>query len=75
MLYDEKLVLAMIAVNGILYDPCHITITKTYLIDKYHFLKYNDQLLNLNNKRSCIGNGRLFCFDGYGKLQLLHIQK
>ena len=65
----------MIAFHGILYEPCHIIITKIYIIDKYRFLNYNYPLLNLNNKRSSIGNGRLFYFDNDSKLQLLHIQK
>ena len=75
MLYDEEFVLDMVTVNGILYKPCHITINKTDIIDRYHFLKYNYKWFNLNNKRSCVGNGRLFYFNNDGKLQLLHIQK
>ena len=75
MLYDEKLVLDIITVHRILYEPCHITTTKTDIIDENHFLKCNDQLLNLNNKRNCVGNGRLLYFKDDGKLQLLHIQK
>ena len=48
---------------------------KTDIIDKYHFLKYNNQFLNLDNNRSCVGNGRIFYLEDDGKLELLHIQK
>ena len=39
------------------------------------FLSYNDQTLNSKNKISCVGDGNLFYFSEYGKLQILHIPK
>ena len=58
-----KIVLAVISVHGRLYKPFNATITKTYIIDKYHFLKYNYQLLNLKNKRNCVENVRFLYFN------------
>ena len=36
---------------------------------------YNDQALNLKNKKSCVGNGKLFYFSDDKKIHLLHIQR
>ena len=52
------------------YDTCHITIPKTDIIYKFHFLNYNSQSLNLINDKNFVGNGRLFYVKGDGKLDL-----
>ena len=38
-------------------------------------LECNFQSLNLNNKISCVGNGRFFYFGDDAKLDILYIQK
>ena len=45
----------------------------TSLVDINYY--YNCQSLNLMNTISCVVNGRLFCFNYGGKLDLLHINK
>ena len=54
------------------YEPFHITIPKTYIIYKVLSL-YNCQYLNLVNEKICVGNGRFFYFNGYGKLELFYM--
>ena len=64
----------MIIFDRRLYDPCHITGPKTYIIDKDHFFKYNFQSFNFMNKRICVVNDRFFYFGGGRKLEIFHFQ-
>ena len=65
----------MIIVHVSSYKICHTTRSKSDIIDKYQFLKYNFQSLNLNNDISCVENDRLFYLNYDRKLELLHVQK
>ena len=70
-----KNILCMINIDGRSYEPCHITIQKTDIIDKFHFWKYNSQPLNLINDNICVGNDRFFYLNDDGKLELFYMQK
>ena len=75
MLYDKNIILNMVKVHEISYEPWNITKNKTGIIDKDNILKYGNELFNFNNDRSCVGNGRLFYFNDDRQLQLLNSQR
>ena len=64
----------MIKLYGGQYDSCHITIPKTYIIDKVH-LRCNFQSFNLINEKNYFENVSLLYFDDVGKIDLFNIQK
>ena len=66
-MFYEKIVNNMNSVARRLCETCHITKTTTKIIENDHFLSYNYQPLNFNNKISCVSDGN-FYFNEDGKL-------